>query len=240
MNSSPTRTAASKAIHGNKPQPPRRKRDATATRSKLLATAERLFVEKGFDGTRIDEIAENAGINKRMLYVYFGNKEQVYAEVLRSCFERVLALSKPADPGDRGPVAEAEAIIRRYFAFVADHPQIVRMIGWESLGGRSGEMLARMLAAGLEDLHKVVRKGKRQGAFRKDLDEDKIALSVSALCIGYFSRRAMLEALWGRDLSSPELRQELLDHILSLVMHGILPEQGKSKEAPRARSGGSR
>lgn len=211
-----------------------RKRDSQATRATLLATAERLFVAKGFDGTRIDEIAEDAGINKRMLYVYFGNKEQVYAEVLRTNFEGALALGRVGDDPSVDPVQQAETIIRRYFRFVADHPEFVRLLGWESLGERSAEMLAKMIAVGLEDLQAVLRRGKEQGAFRPDLDEQKIVLSVSALCIGYFSRRSMLAALWGRDLGSAEVQHELLDHILSLVMHGILPrESGTQARAAR-------
>lgn len=181
---------------------------------------------KGFDGTRIDEIAEQAGINKRMLYVYFGNKEQVYAEVLRSNLEGALALGRVEDDPSIDPVQQTEAIIRRYFQFVADHPQFVRLLGWESLGERSAEMLAKMIAVGLEDLHAVLRRGKKQGAFREDLDEQRIVLSVSALCIGYFSRRSMLAALWGRDLGSAAVQRDLLDHILSLVMQGILPREG--------------
>jgi TetR/AcrR family transcriptional regulator len=208
-----------------RPAPPaRRKRDALATRETLLATAERLFVEKGFDGTRIDEIAAESRVNKRMLYVYFGNKDQVYAEVLRRSFERVLALGKDvADPA-LGPAAQAEAAIRRYFGFVAENPSYVRLMGWESLNARSGPALAQLLSAGLEDLHAVLAKGVATGVFRADLDVRELVMSVSALCISTFSRRALLEALWGVDFARPEVRRHLLDHIVALVMRGILAD----------------
>ncbi|TDF91312.1 TetR/AcrR family transcriptional regulator [Paenibacillus piri] len=52
-------------------------RDAQASQQKILAAAEAVFAEKGFDGARVDEIAKRASVNKAMLYYYFQSKEKL-------------------------------------------------------------------------------------------------------------------------------------------------------------------
>src|SRR5438105_15926018 len=49
----------------------------------ILAAAFQEFAEQGFAGARVDRIARRAGINKRMLYHYFGDKEALFRQVLR-------------------------------------------------------------------------------------------------------------------------------------------------------------
>ncbi|MER6266884.1 TetR family transcriptional regulator [Streptomyces sp900105755] len=57
-------------------------RDSSATKARLLDAAFSEFAAYGIAGARVDRIAEAAGANKRLIYVYFGNKEQLFDEVL--------------------------------------------------------------------------------------------------------------------------------------------------------------
>ena len=59
-----------------------RKRNPELSRQTILTAAEVEFAEKGFFGARVDEIADRAQINKRMIYAYFGDKEGLYKQVL--------------------------------------------------------------------------------------------------------------------------------------------------------------
>ena len=54
-----------------------RRRNAESTKRRLLDAATAEFAERGFAGARIDRIAERAGTNKRMIYAYFGDKDQL-------------------------------------------------------------------------------------------------------------------------------------------------------------------
>lgn len=206
---------------------PARKRDAEATRGRLLAIATRAFAERGFDGARVDEIAEKAGINKRMIYAYFGDKDGLYREVLAGYFAKVIELSRAGEAASESPREQAAFIVRRYFEFLAEHPRLVRLLAWESLSqdARARKVLVESAAAGLEALRAVVRRGVAAGEFRADLDERKTVSSVNLLVLGFFQQQPILEEVWGQDLSQPRARQAALAHILDLVFHGVVAPQ---------------
>ncbi len=60
-----------------------RRNRGQATREAILAAAEASFAEHGFDGARIDSIAEASGYNKALIFRYFGDKLGLYTEVLK-------------------------------------------------------------------------------------------------------------------------------------------------------------
>ena len=64
------------------PSPPRRTRNAAATRAHILAVAQTEFVAHGLSGARMDRIAETCAVNKNLLYHYFGSKEDLYLAVI--------------------------------------------------------------------------------------------------------------------------------------------------------------
>jgi TetR/AcrR family transcriptional regulator len=198
-------------------------RDPQATKERLLGTAERLFMEKGYDLARVDEIAAQAQVNKRMIYVYFTDKEGLYMAILDASFSRMLACLEAVAQDHGDPRNDAERLIRAYFQFLAEHPYFVRMVVWESLryGRQAGRVLARTYRASLEKLYAVFQGGVDQGFFRSDLDVRKLAASVYGLCLSHFSQREFLNILSDKDSTSLEAREVALNHILRLVFDGI-------------------
>ena len=101
-------------------------RDADATRKRILDAALDEFADKGLAGARVDAIAERAGSSARMLYVYFGSKEELYDEVLRQhVAQRTSALA-----GGKLPLPEF--IVHHYEVLAADQ-RFPRLVVWESL-----------------------------------------------------------------------------------------------------------
>jgi AcrR family transcriptional regulator len=98
-----------------------------ATKELLLAAATGEFAEHGLAGARIDRIAERAGANKRLLYVYFGDKDQLFDAVLERQIA-TLAEAVPLTPGDLGAFAGAR------FDHMLTHPQAARLAAWRSFG----------------------------------------------------------------------------------------------------------
>ena len=101
-------------------------RNADKTREKLLLAATAEFAAYGAAGARIDRIAERAGVNKRMIYAYFGNKEQLFDTVLEHSLAELLE-AVPLTPDDLPGYAG------RLFDYLVDHPERHRLALWRML-----------------------------------------------------------------------------------------------------------
>ncbi|MFK0132381.1 TetR family transcriptional regulator [Streptomyces rubiginosohelvolus] len=100
--------------------------DATATKKRLLKAAYEEFAQFGLAGARVDRIAEAAQANKRLIYVHFGNKSDLFDLVVaNSLADLAQAVPFTADdlPGYAG----------RLFDYLLEHPQVLRLTGWSQL-----------------------------------------------------------------------------------------------------------
>ncbi|MEU9732466.1 TetR family transcriptional regulator [Streptomyces sp. NPDC048002] len=101
-------------------------RDPEATKARIFDAAVAEFSRHGIAGARIDRIAAEAKANKQLIYAYFGNKAQLFTQVL----ERVmldLAVAIPVDPDD------IEGWTDRVMDYHAAHPEVLRLLFWEGL-----------------------------------------------------------------------------------------------------------
>ncbi|MDP8221748.1 MAG: TetR/AcrR family transcriptional regulator [Candidatus Lernaella stagnicola] len=201
-----------------------RKRDAERTRLALLTAAENHFTQRGFDAARVDDIAAEAGVNKRMIYVYFGSKQEMYQEVLRTNIELFLEDSRRLLSSLSDPYEQAVYALRHFFVFLAENPKFVRLLAWESLLYERWDhsRLADLLATGLQPMLDSVQHGVESGLFRKGLDAQQFIVSAVGICLTYFQKRLLLSAMWSQDLSDLDTREQVLDHIVALVFEGIL------------------
>ncbi|MGB2819253.1 MAG: TetR/AcrR family transcriptional regulator [Burkholderiaceae bacterium] len=168
---------------------PRWERRKDARPAELLAAALELFVEKGYAGTRLEDVAHRAGVSKGTLYLYFENKEDLFKAVVReSVVERI---SETADQIERfeGPSdALLEHVVRRWWTEYGD----------KTAGGISKLMMAEsnnfpeiarfFLEEVIEPWHAVlataIRRGIDRGEFRKvDVEMNVQALGASLVML---------------------------------------------------------
>lgn len=100
--------------------------DASATKARLLQAATEEFTAYGMAGARVDRIAARAGANKRLIYVHFGTKEELFDIVVQRQLG-VLADAVPFTPADLPGYAGA------LFDWVAAHPEALRLNAWKQL-----------------------------------------------------------------------------------------------------------
>ncbi len=101
----------------------------------MLDAAFAEFAAYGIAGARVDRIAESAGANKRLIYVYFGNKEQLFDEVL----QRALTAGAESVPFDAGDLPGYAGAI---FDHLVARPELMRLRLWK--------LLERPSATGIE------------------------------------------------------------------------------------------
>lgn len=150
-------------------------RDPERAQEAILAAARAEFSRHGPAGARVDRIAAAAGLNKRMIYHYFGSKEGLWAALLQAPSMDASLLA----PGS-GSLAEGlELLVRR----LAAEPDVARLVVWEALGagGAAPSDLARR-----ERWSKHVAElaqAQQEGRVRADLDPAQLALALTALTL---------------------------------------------------------
>lgn len=101
-------------------------RDSAETRDRLLAAARSEFTAHGLEGARVDRIAAAAGVNKQRIYGHFGSKEKLFEAVIGAAMdEHVAALGLPTD--------DPAEYVGRIFDYHREHPELLRLMQWESL-----------------------------------------------------------------------------------------------------------
>ena len=111
----------------------RKKMRPPNTRARLLKTAIGLFSRDGYNGVSVDKIVNAAGVNKRMVYHYFGNKENLYHAALLEVYQRLERLELEIFQKTQSPDETLKHILSSYFTFLADNPEFVNLLLWENL-----------------------------------------------------------------------------------------------------------
>lgn len=211
-----------------------RKRDADRTRQDILAAAMNEFAEHGDTGARIDRIAQNAGCNKALIYAYFGNKEDLFAVVLREAYIQIREGEKRLDLANLGP---REAIIR-LLRFTAQHfhdnPWFIRLLNTENR--RRGQTIRTMdgvtelnsrLVAMLAD---ILKRGEAEGVFRRNVDPLQLYLSIAGLFYFPLSNSFTLSAIFDRDIDSEKWLRKRMQHAEDMILSYLRPD---AETAPR-------
>jgi len=204
-----------------------KKRNAQASRQRLIDAAIEVFACNGPKAATIDEICGKAGLNKRLAYHYFGSKEGLYQEALRTIYNLFFDLE--VELGSMLLPAEKllDVIITNYYAFIHSHPDFVRMISYENLNeGKTAELLnlagkkARIITA----LQLALQKGQTENRFRKDIDVTELLLSLFGGCWFCFTNQYTMGLLLDKDIMTPSNLEARTKHVVKLLLHGISEE----------------
>ena len=198
-----------------------RQRDSERSKELILQAAEDAFAEKGFYGARVDEIADGANINKRMLYAYFGDKEALYKQVLFRVYGRMEAVEKQLTAQNYSGKQLIGEIIKVYFAFLKADKNFVRILMWENLnqGKYLQEMESdRIKRSTIQYFVSEIEAGRTGGIFRGDIDPWHTALSLITVCFANFSNQYTLSKLFGRDLTDDELIEQRRKYTTDMML----------------------
>lgn len=206
---------------GRKPQI----RNGKPTNVRILETATRLFSEKGYAGTSVDMIVASAGVNKRMVYHYFGSKLALYQRVMLSAYAQLSRLEAEWLEGMEELSEVVERLAELYFAFSRNHPEFTRLLLWENLNKGKGihssneslskEPILKKLRAALRDAPR--------GKYRDDIDPRFLFLAVLGLTQIFVSNRYTLSQGLGLDLASPAVQRRGLQNALQFIRAGLKP-----------------
>src|SRR6516164_6867670 len=189
-------------------------------RQDILAAAERLFSQKGFNGTTTKALAAKAGVHEAILFRYFKNKRELY----RATVEVKLARNRPAALAQMERAAE-QRDDRRFFEALAiglltrfeEDPSIPRLILHSALDGHEPPKLAaeRQLRVEQPTLD-YISKRIRDGAFRK-IDPQHGVYAFGAMLFGYIVRQQVL----GMAKHAKHDRKKIARDFVTIFLDGI-------------------
>jgi AcrR family transcriptional regulator len=198
-------------------EPAERQRDAERTRNEILEVATREFAANGYAGARVDDMAERMRTTKRMIYYYFGGKEQLYIAVLERAYAEIRRAEREVDVDGLGAAAAVRRIAELTFDHHESHPDFIRLVSIENI--HHAEHMARSPAIAelgspaTDLLERILERGRSEGVFRRDVDAVDVHMMISAFCVFRVANRHTFGTLFDRDLAAPELR----DHYRRMV-----------------------
>lgn len=208
----------------------RRPRNAEATKKRILAAALAEFSAKGISGARVDRIAARARTNKRMLYHYFGSKEELYRAVLHQRLTERAPVS--AEPG----LHEGERLVRLHER-MATQRDYVRLLMWEALerGSRASVESEELRRANLALMVTAIRAEQDAGHVPAKLDPEQLALSELALVTYALAFPQVVRMVTGKLPTDPEF---VAERAAFLAQFGDLLAQAALGDGTTARDGG--
>jgi TetR/AcrR family transcriptional regulator len=192
---------------------PRTTRDPEGTRRKILDAALDEFAAKGVDGARVDAIAGRAGVNKRMLYYYFGSKDDLYRAVLRKRLADRPPTAAAVDHTGPERLAELQDRLTR-----PRERQYTRLLTWEAI--ERGTKRIEDEALRREPIQRwidEVREAQADGALPDELDAEQLVLSDLALAIFPLAFPQLTRLVTGRLPSDPRFVEERREFLLRLA-----------------------
>lgn len=186
---------------------------------RIIAAARDEFAKRGFDGTRVAQIARRAGVNKQLLFYYFHSKRGLFQAVLnRGAADLEEALSALTTPGPDGPAIERlRATLAAQFDFLAGRPDLVTLVT------QASRSHVRPLAPAIKRLVVLLAEGQGRGEVRDDVDPHLAAAQALVLMVAYLGLESLIAASappLGAD--EPALRQRWKEAAVRLVLEGIV------------------
>ncbi|AHC37994.1 TetR family transcriptional regulator [Pseudomonas gorinensis] len=199
-----------------------RKNNPEKTRENILQEAVVEFVQQGLSGARVDAIAERIHTSKRMIYYYFGSKEQLYVEVLEKLYGDI----RNTETRMNLTALEPREAIRRLVEFTFDHHDqnvdFVRIVSIENIHNaeyvKRSDSIKAMNSNILEALGATLRRGAEMGVFRAGLEPLDVHLLINSFSFYRVSNRHTFSEIFQIDLSDEAVKQRHRDMICDSVL----------------------
>jgi len=208
----------------SKTAPARAEEDGS--RAKILNVALQEFSRLGLSGARIDAIAAESGVNKGMIYYYFGSKEGLYVAALEESYRRFREIEGGLHIDESEPPLPAlRQLVGASFDFHAAHPEFIRMVMSENIN--QGEYIRKIPGlrainrSAIDLLERLCRRGIAEGVFRADVDPVDLHMTISALSFYNVSNRHTFSFIFDRDLGAPEVHAARRDAVVDTVLRYV-------------------
>lgn len=190
-------------------------------KEKLISAGIELFAEYGYDKVSIRQIAAVAGVNSSMISYYFNGKNGLYEAIIKEVLQNFDSFINFVSGADIDPRKGFELYVRAVNDIHQKYPpHFVKLIYREMLNPSTGfeNVAVARLRRNFEVLLNMIERGKAQGIFRKDLDNEKILLMFVSVINFYFLVKPLHSRIIKQDSG---FAGSYLKQVLDIFFNGI-------------------
>jgi TetR/AcrR family transcriptional regulator len=200
--------------------------DEHSTKNRILDISAALFGEYGIDAVSTTRIAREAGINKAMIFYYFGTKEGLYRAAVRKWIDDIVSvITKKVGEAEPG-LPMIEALVRTHIAYLVEHPAMVKLIARALLSGKEDpcsqtifEGFAGIRSFAHAALIESLELAKKRGEIRP-VDTIQTILNIISMDVFVFIGNPIISRVFP-DIDMDALVRERADHVIDLLMNGL-------------------
>lgn len=175
------------------------------TRARILEAAEEVFARRGYEGARLDQIAERVGVHRASIFYYFEGKEDLYEQVLAQLFDSLSETIFKAADASEGEAA-IEVGISAFVTFLAERPSAARILLRAAVDATpEDEQPAdrRHLGKIVDRVTEILHESEEQGLC-DPVDPVYLVMTVAGSILLSVTATPFLEGEWSYDAPSPE------------------------------------
>lgn len=193
------------------------------TEEKILEAAKKIFLTKGLDGARMQDIADEAGINKAMLHYYFRSKdklfEQIFTEVAGHFLPKIIAILA----SEKTVFKKIETFCSEYINQVIQTPYVPIFI-LNEINKQPEAFLKKVMGdrkPPVEAFIEQLEKEAKQGIIKK-VDPLELLLNVIALCAFPFAARPIIQLISGKGINEfNEMMEKRKKEVAKMIIDSI-------------------
>lgn len=197
-------------------------RDAEATMARILDAAKKEFAKKGLGGARVDAIAEKARANKRMIYHYFGSKDQLFQKVIEAAYIDIRTAEQKLNLDHLDPKDALERLIVFTWDYYLKNPEFITLVNSENLHRakhlKSSETVKVYSRRFVSMVKTILDRGVATGVFRKGIDPVQLNITIAAIGYYYLTNRFTGSVMYERDLMAKKALEERLKFNIDTIM----------------------
>ncbi|MBN1294098.1 MAG: TetR/AcrR family transcriptional regulator [Candidatus Latescibacteria bacterium] len=194
----------------------------------ILDTATKLFVKHGKNGVSTCDIAHAAGVNKALIFYYYGSKEKLYAaafkNLIQTFFYEIREKINNSEPG----LPAIEVFIRNHITIIKENQNMMKMLVRELLLTENGQSFPLNESADIfkslrYEMIKVLSDAREKGEIRY-VDPVQTMVSIISLDVFYFLGKPLVQMI-NPTIDIEDFESNRVDHIIDLLMNGLRKDQ---------------
>ena len=195
-----------------------------------MAAAREVFVEKGYDGARMQQIADRAGANKAMIYYYFNSKDALFEAIIRDIFKKLFSIYRLiTELEDVDLKTMITSIVNEHFDFLQNNPEVTRLflreihsdnpILYKVMNELRHDTARRDIKAVMKKLEQAADDG-----IMRPVDPMNTIWNIVGLDLFYFVSKPLIHVLWDKETrNEAKIIKARKEAIVDLLLYGLLP-----------------